>query len=289
MLEPKFRRWNYFTQEEIRAMAETTTSESIWNGTIDSFQTVCSEKMAGKRVCFRLENGERLDYEFLDRRYLLWSVNGKEPVKSVYNASPAPGYEELQVIHHYREGLDVPAAITLYADMETGYVTSVRSEVGRNSNTPRDCSNEILFGEIEGIAHPEGSVKPHFTNDLTGKAVFWGHPETPERPSIKYLFSSPFHYTYVMRFAGENTYWTGTNPTDYIWMRKGLYLAVYIEEHQAGFHIETLMNLEIMRDVQCGFGLGLGKGDPKDRPDCMEMTMRSGRHGRWATLDTIFD
>lgn len=287
MLKPKFRRWNFFSADEIRALAKTTTSESIWNDQLESVMTVSSEIMVEKKITINLDDGTHLEYQFLDKHHLLWNIKGEKPREEIYNASPGPGYENFIVVHHYRSGLDVPAAATLYMDLETGYVTVVQSEIGRNEITPRDCSNEIKFGVIDKFDVPTSAVKHHFTGDLTGKAVFWAHPELPDRPAIKYLFTSPYHYTYAMRFQGENTYWVGTNPTDYIWMRKGLYLAVYIEERQAGFHIETLMNFNTMSDLQCGFGLGLG--GPKDHPDRMEMSMRSNREAHYGTMDTIFD
>lgn len=286
MLEPKFRRWNFFSTDQIHAFSKTTTTESIWNNTINSPLTVCSDRMAGKTLKLILDDGTRLDYRFLDERHLLWNEKDGAPTAEIYNASPAPGYDDFIVVHHYRSGLDVPAAATLYMDLETGYVTVVRSEIGRNPITPRDCSNEILLGVIDGIQAPAGSIKHHFTADLTGKAVFWSHPEMPKHPPIKYVFTSPYHYTYAMRYEGESTYWVGTNPTDYIRMRKGLYLAVYIEERQAGFHIETLMNFNTMTDLQCGFGLGLG--GPAGSPDRMEMSMRSNRQAHFTTMDTIF-
>jgi CheY-like chemotaxis protein len=181
-------------------------------------------------------------------------------------------------------GFELPKCISIVFDIETGFLTAIEAEVGHPSN-PREVIRTIIFGRIEGIEAPINAFRPCFTNELVGKALYWRNTlDGPMR--MKYIFCSPNYYTYAMSF-GEDKYWMSTNPSEYVKVKEGLYLMSVVEVRQAGFELNMLMNLDIMRDVQSGFGIGTD--GPTENPDKVEAFLRMGRYGSYSTMETIYD
>jgi len=280
MLKRKERRWDILPMEYVKELAKTTTSESIWGENFSRPNLVTSDRLAGKTMKFIYDDGGVWNYTFFDERHLHWAAPDGTEGDDLYNATPCPGFENVIFFHHYRAGLDLPRCADVIFDLDTGYVTLFDAYIGHPGN-PREVVHDIRFGVIDGVEIPEGAMKHHFTNELTGKAIHWSHDERPR--GIQYIFSSCRYYTYAMKF-GESECWMATNPADYLKLKEGLYIMSVVEERQPGVQLVMLMNLNIMRDVQSCFGLG---GTREEGPH-IETWMHANRKGRfvemWADL-----
>lgn len=289
MLERKARRWDVMTLEEVRDFTKDATTLSVWNDDLQHEMLVRSDRLAGTQMRFVFEDGFEIFYDFSDDRHLRWTTPDGMSAEEIYNASPVPGHNEMMMLHHYRSGFDLPHCIDIVFDFDTGYATAIDAQLGQPAS-PREVIHSIRLGHIDGITVPTDAVKPHFTSELIGKAVYWRHPggssgsrpgRTPGR-GIKYIFSSQKYYTYCMRFAATNECWMATNPCDYLKLKDNLYLMSVIEERQTGFQLNMLMNFDLMRDVQTGFGLG----GPDEQHKRLEVWMRSNREGTFAEAGT---
>ncbi len=283
MAERKKRYWNYITIEQVKEMAKEATTESVWNGELETEQLGSSEVLAGKKLRFEYMNGSMAEYEFYDKRYLAWTDGDGVWHKDAYSAVPGPDHDEIVFLHHYKAGFDLPRCCNMVIDLETGLVTAVEAVAG-NIEIPREVSHDILFGQIAGFNVPANALRHTYTTELVGKAIHWGAPNAT-RPGIKYIFSSPHYCTYVMRFANEDTYWMATLPAEQIKIKSGLYFMPVVEARQTGFQLNMLMNLDTMRDCQSGFGVGAS--GPAEHPDRLEMHLHAGRCGSYTTMDTI--
>ncbi len=272
MLERKLRRWPYLTMDEVKAKNAASSSLLIWNDDLESEMLDSSDRLVGKTVSFTFEDGVKREYYFDDIRNLHWS-EGAEKIADVYNAAPVPGHDEMLYLHHYRSGNELPQCSDIVFDFETGYAVDVEAFVG-NPENPREVMHSIRFGSLDGVIAPEGAFKPEYTSELVGKSVYWKHPGG-EGKGIQYIFSSQKYYTYCMRFLNAGQVWMSTNPADYIKIKDGLYFMTVLEERQTGVQLCMLMNLDILSDVQTGFGIG----GPVETSNRLETWMRSKREG----------
>jgi hypothetical protein len=283
MPERKRRHWNYFTMDQVMEIASEATSESVWNGELETEQIGSSAILAGRILRLEFTNGKVMEYEFHDKRYLSWRVDDSGWHKDAYSAVLGPGHEEIVFLHHYKAGFDLPQCSNMVIDLETGLVTAIEATAG-DPDSPREVCHDILFGHIAGFDVPASALRHAYTTELVGKAIYWKAQNTT-RPGIKYIFSSPDYYTYAMRFANEDTYWMATHPADQIKIKNGLYLMSVVEARQTGFQLNMLMNLDTMRDCQSGFGVGAS--GPAEHPDRLEMHLHEGRYGSYTTMDTV--
>lgn len=278
MLQRRARRWPYISLEEVKAFGRRENTESVWHDSFSNPMLVTSHRLSGTSMKFRFEEGLTFTYAFLDERHLRWEASDGRKGEEVYNASPAPGYENFIFLHHYCS-LEVPGCADMLIDFDTGYAVLFDASLGLPAN-PREVQRTIRFGVIDGFPIDPNAERPHYTDDLTGKAIRWCRPGT-KTGGIKYIFSSCRYLTYVMRFQ-DGTCWMATNPCDYIKFRDDLYLCSTVEERQAGVELIMLMNLTLCTDVQTEFGIGV----PKEGESRLETAMHSGRQGVWDTWST---
>ena len=279
MLQRKERRWQLLTLDEVKAMGREVDTETIWHDALTGPLLVTSDRLAGKTMRFLFTDGPSWTYEFHDERHLRWKTDDGREGEDIYNASPAPGYENILFLHHYCT-MEIPACVDLIMDLDSGYAVIFDASLG-HPDSPREVTRRIRFGVIEGVTPGPDAERPCWTDDLTGKAIRWRSAQRPGG-GIKYIFTSCNYLTYVMKFRGENTCWIGTNPCDYIRLRDDLYIASTIEERQTGVELVMLMNLSMLTDVQTTFGIG-GTIEQGIR---LETTMHSGRIGSWEPMAT---
>ena len=278
MLKRKARRWNYLTLEQVKEFGRREDTESIWHGALEGPDLTTTDRLAGRSLRLRFEDGPVWEYEFLSERRLRWRASDGRGGEDVYNASPAPGYADILFLHHYCGG-EIPSCADVFLDLERGCAVLFDAALGLPAN-PREITRRILFGSIDGMPPCPEEDRPRFTDDLTGKVISWSRPGSA-RKGIKYIFSSCCYLTYVMRFA-DGTCWMATHPCDYIRLRGDLYVCSTIEERQAGVELVMLMNLTLLTDVQTEFGIGV----PREGEDRLETAMHSGRQGSWDNWET---
>ena len=280
MLERQARRWEYLSLDQIKELAKNTTSETIWGENLSRPNMVTSDILAGKEMNFIYDDGT-WSYRFLDERHLHWQAPDGTSGDDLYNATLCPGEDSIVFFHHYRAGLELPKCVDMILDLSTGYTTLFDAFLG-NPDCPREVLHTIRFGKVEGIKTPAGAEKPDFTDELTGKSIYWAHDEKSR--GIQYIFSSCQYYTYSMVNREKKSCWMATNPADYIKVKDGLYIVSVIEERQPGVQLVMLMNLNIMRDVQSCFGIG-GTIAEGHRAETWMHANRFGRYGQmWTDL-----
>ena len=279
MLKRKERRWQYLSLEEVKKIGAALNTETIWHDAIHDPLMVTSSRLAGKDLTFRFEDGLNMSYVFQDKNHLRFETSDGRQGAAFYNLSPAPGYENFLFLHHCCEG-EIPACIDLLMDFDTGYAVLFDASLG-HPGSPREVIRKIRFGTIDGVTPSIRAEKPHFTNDLTGRAIRWRRAGM-QKGGIKYIFTSCNYLTYVMKFRDTNECWVGTNPCDYIKFRDDLYLCSTIEERQTGVELIMVMNLSMLTDVQSIFGIG-GTTEQGIR---LETSMHSGRAGSWEEMPT---
>ena len=265
--------------EEVKALCAKENDISIWHDAINDPMMVTSDHFSGKTLRFCFDDGLTWDYEFMDAQHLKWKAGDGREGESFYNASPAPGYENIYFLHHVTLS-EIPACVDLIMDLESGYAVQFDAALG-HPGSPREVIRKIRFGSIDGVTPDPDAVRPCWTNDLTGRAIRWRRANGTGY-GIKYTFTACNYLTYVMKFPGEHTCWIATNPCDYIKLRDDLYICSTIEERQTGVELIMVMNLTMMTDVQSIFGIG-GTTEQGIR---LETAMHSGRAGSWDTLET---
>lgn len=286
MLVRSQRRWTYLTMDEVRDYARKADPTALLNTDPLHSLTDSTDCLAGREFKVVFENGPVWTYSFVDASRLKWESSNGERGEDLYQAAFVPGREDVVFVHHYKSGFELPKCCDLFLDLEDGYAVGIDAFVGHPDN-PREVVRDILFGEIAGMAHPTKSVLPHYTQELTGRALYWRAAGIPKLGvpghGIKYIFSSALFHTYVM-YRGDRC-WMSTTPGDYIKVKDDLYILTVVEERQAGFQLVMLMDLKSLRDRQSGFGIGGAVGEPMN----LESWMHSSRQGEYTTMDTLFD
>ena len=281
MLERKQRRWRFLTLGDVMKLAKEQTTESVWHDSLNDPMLVTSDRLSGQDFSCHYDDGTSYTWHFESERWLTYTASDGRSGRELYNASPAAGYPNVLLVHHYCS-LPIPGCLDLFLDLDTGYTVLFDASLG-HPDSPREVIRSIRFGTIDGITPDPAAEKPWYTNDLTGKAIRWCHPGTGGKGrGIKYIFSAYCYLTYVMSFPDRGICWIATNPCDQIKLRDDLYICSTIEERQTGVELIMLMNLSLMRDVQTEFGIG----GPTEDSTRLETAMHSGREGFWTTMDT---
>ena len=279
MLYRKNRRWQFLTLDEVIQLGRKYDSVSVWGETLSDPMMESTDCLSGRELTFRFDDGLVWRYRFEDGKYLRWETNDGRSGREFYNASPAKGDDNIIFLHHYCT-MEVPGCADLIMDFDTGYAVLFDASLGHPA-APREIIREVRFGTIGGITPDPKAEKPHYTNDLVGKAIRWSHPEGKRR-GIKYIFSSYCYLTYAMTFKDTDLCFMATNPCDQIKIRDDLYICSTIEERQTGVELVMLMNLSLMSDVQAIFGIG---GTTEEGIN-MISSMHSGRVGTWEEMGT---
>jgi len=79
MRKPIDRRWNYLSMDKVREMTKNATAESIWLDDPSLLTYASSDILAGKALRFLLDDGSKIDYEFI----LLFKKLGDAPKPSL--------------------------------------------------------------------------------------------------------------------------------------------------------------------------------------------------------------
>ena len=252
------RTWKTLTKAQVNEAAKTKLvfekpSQMAKNGNPPT------DKLAGKALTIRYDNGPSIDYRFDKADSLQWRyVGGSDWITARYNAwESAPG---LYIFGHLIEGAPNHDCHSTVIDLDAGLATCFNGYV----NTPyiaNEAAARTLFGTVEG----EGIQPPKFrrherTDELLGRALTWNY--APGLTSM-HLYSTPRTVSWII-FTDENAggmEWSGSG--DFVKIRDQIYFAHWLEEACNGSMGTFLINMRTMHDAGIGYhcdekGLSLG-------------------------------
>ena len=252
MRERLDRRWGQFTREEVQQIADRTPFEQYSKSGLSDgdYMPAFTERLTGKDICIRLDNGDRYRYRFYEGQKIIWSVNDGAEKEDKCLITEAPGEPDIFFLQHYCDKSAPPEAHTLVLDCTTGLVTMCIAVIG-NQSSAREVSRCFLFGIMEGY---EDTGKRHeITDELVGTSIYWTYFENP-RMRVKHIYTAPKYYTYQMDF-GEDKCWVASNPADYVKINDHMFIFAFIEERQTGAQGLFLINREMLHDVGAFFSV----------------------------------
>ena len=281
------RHWDSISADEIFDLARKLTPEdyaSDWMADPDNVEF--AERVLGQELFLAFDDGTTAHYAFTTRTELSFARDGEAPTTMFYRALSPAQHPEVVIVHHYCDGMLPPTCIELVLDFETGYCVCVEGTLGTDAAYPRNVESTITFGEIAGATHPEGSVKPSFTQELVGKAISWAMPAFTGRPPMKHIYLSPKYYAIFM-IRDEDECYQCADPADYIKIKDDLYLVVVTEHRRSGMRIAFLIDTNDLHDIGCHFGISAGNevGSIEPKIKCSVMT---GRTGTFVPMETVF-
>lgn len=252
------RTWKTLTKAQVNEAAKTKLvfekpSQMAKNGNPPT------DKLAGKALTIRYDNGPSIEYRFDKADSLQWRYVGEgDWITARYNAwESAPG---LYIFGHLIEGAPNHDCHSTVIDLDAGLATCFNGYV----NTPyiaNEAAARTLFGTVEG----EGIQPPKFrrherTDELLGRALTWNY--APGLTSM-HLYSTPRTVSWII-FTDENAggmEWSGSG--DFVKIRDQIYFAHWLEEACNGSMGTFLINMRTMHDAGIGYhcdekGLSLG-------------------------------
>jgi len=279
------RRWENIPAEKINSLAQGLKPESYasdWMSDAENFQY--ADSLLGRELTLIFPEG-KIRYSFFEKKKLKLSLFDEILSECFYRAVEEPGHPELIFVHHYLDG-NIPAAcIDLVLDFDTGFAVCVYAKIGHPSY-PREVSHKIYIGEIEGIEHPLGSLRPKPSTELVGKAIMWDMPGFTKKPPIKHIYLSSHYYAIAMT-RPDGSCFISADPADYIKIKENVFLVSAIEERRSGIQLTFLINTELLEDLVGHFGISAGNEIGQDEPRIV-CTLMTGRKGKWAPMETVF-
>ncbi|WP_404713004.1 MoaF N-terminal domain-containing protein [Sphingomonas sp. MMS24-J13] len=211
-----------------------------------------SDRLAGKAITLRYDDGPALDYRFADAETLHWRFAGDGPwTKARYRAwEAAPA---AFIFGHLLEGTPNHDGHMVVVDFDQGLATCFNGTL----NTPY-FANEAAAKTWFGVIEADGIVPPrrrrhHFTDDLVGSAITWNY--APGLTSM-HLYSTPNTVSWIIftESGAGGMEWSG--PGAFVKIRDGLYFAYWLEDACNGTLGTITINLRTMHDAGVGYHCG---------------------------------
>ncbi len=275
-MERMRRRWSQLTAEDVQAIADNTPPEKYSLGgafASGPYRPPETDALTGKSFTMRFSDGTVLDYSFIGRNTLRWSINGGEGHEEYCQIHHGTCDEEIYFINHYCHGSRPPRSHCLVIDLGTGLATACIASIGVPESAI-EVGRRFLFGRIDG-PWPRDIPIHGYTSDLVGKAVSWTY--VPGKLKVKHIYSMPMYYTYSM--VNGDKCWMASNPADYIKINEHMYVFSFVEERQTGTQGTFLNNTNNLQDVGAFFGVSV------EGLSCKTL----GAVGKYSTMYTLFD
>ena len=284
------RRWENIPAEQIEHLAEGLKPGAYLSDWMSADTDVSkADAVLGKDLHFSFSNDNKCSCRFGSVNNLSYSEDGTAPVDCFYRILPAPGHPELVFIQFYLDGQVPATCVQLVLDLDTGYCVRVKARIGSVPAYPREVTHDIDFGMAEEIFAAGKLVcagqPPHFTDDLTGRAIMWQMPDYTGKPPIKHIYLSQEYYAIRMT-RPDGTCFMSADPADYVKIKDGVYLVSAIEERRSGIQLTFLINTDTLEDIVGHFGISAGNEKTSEEPRIV-CTVMTGRKGRWVPMETF--
>jgi hypothetical protein len=211
-----------------------------------------SDKLAGKRMTVRYDDGPVMDYRFGDAESLEWRKNGAgDWTKARYRAwESMPG---VLIFGHLLEGEPNHDGHMVVIDLDQGLATCFEGTL----NGPY-FANEAVARTLFGTVETDGVTPPRYrrhqrTDELVGRAITWNY--APGLTSM-HLYSTPHTVSWIIftEAGAGGMEWSG--PGDFVKIRDDLYFAYWLEEACNGTLGTILINMRTMHDAGIGYHCG---------------------------------
>ena len=219
-----------------------------------------TDKLAGKAMTVRYDDGPAMEYRFDDAASLRWrSRSDAAWTKARYQAwESAPG---VILFGHVLEGTPNHEGHMVVVDLDHALATCFNGYL----NTPyfaNEAGVKTLFGvvEMDGLVTPEHQ-RHGFTDEMLGRAMTWNY--SPGLTSM-HLYSTPHTVSWIIftDSGAGGLEWSG--PGAFVKIREGIYFLYWLEEACNGTLGTILVNMRTMHDAGIGYhcgeeGLNLGQ------------------------------
>jgi hypothetical protein len=231
--------------EIVRQSAEYT------HGGLDKMRPPWYEKLTGKQLTLRFNDGRVLYYSFSDKHTLTWkSDDAGEPKEEYYDAHEVD--DGIIFFVHIIKGTSPQKANMIVIDTGAKLVTAFFAQIGNEVST-REVDRDIVFGYVDDGGTPPAN-RHSLTRDLVGRSIVWTY--SPEF-CIQHIYASQWYSCFV----DFSTFYGGallSSPCNYVKINDHVYIYSWVETEGAGVQGFALMNLFDMHDVGCFFGINGG-------------------------------
>lgn len=219
------------------------------------YKSAVIDKMVGKELTVRMDNGPVIEYRFDDVRELRWRYEGDGNWREAFYEMYEPD-DELYFFAHFLDA-EFPRSCAMVAlDMKNGLSTLVKGTTGtpyrNNETTPT-----YYFGvmEMEGIVAPR-YLRHGWTDEMVGKAVTWNYqPGDPGLTSM-HLYATPHSYSWIIFMPDGSMGMQWSSPGWYSKLRDGVYIMAWVEEACNGTLGVICFNERTMHDAGFGYHVG---------------------------------
>lgn len=247
----------HFSAEEVEAIVAGTVGRPEDSGSF-SKRPPFSEKLVGKQLRLRFDNGVMLRYEFPEPHRLLWSGQGCSNREEFYEALDAD--DTVVMVHHMRHDTHPLECLTLFIDCESGLVTCAYNHLG-NQYEAREVSRTFWFGAIETPGQPLPEKRHGFSDFLVGKTIRWAY--FTDEPNMNHIYMSNCMSACAVLLPEKARGMGGAFPSRYVGLKDTLHIYSWVEEGGAGVHglicidFREAENDGKVSDVGCFFGINL--------------------------------
>lgn len=210
-----------------------------------------SDRLAGKAMTIRYDDGPVMDYRFDDAETLQWRKNGGGWRKARYRTWET--MPNVFLFGHLLEGEPNHDGHSTVIDLDQGLATCFVGTL----NGPyfaNEARAKTLFGTVEadGVV-PPAHKRHQFTDELVGRAITWNY--APGLTSM-HLYSTPNTVSWIIftESGAGGMEWSG--PGEFVKIRDGLYFAYWLEEACNGTLGTIMINLRTMHDAGIGYHCG---------------------------------
>jgi hypothetical protein len=211
---------------------------------------------AGKKLSVSMDDGPKIDYEFVDGKQLKWRYAGDSDWREAWYEMYEPD-EQLFFFAHLLDA-EFPRSCAMVAlDMKNGLSTLVKGTTGtkfRNNET----HPTYYFGvfHMDGAPTPPTYLRHGRTDEMMGEAVTWNYaPGNPGLTSM-HLYATPWSYSWIIFQPDGSGGLQWSSPGWYSKLRDGLYIMAWVEEACNGTLGVILFNRRTMHDAGFGYHVG---------------------------------
>lgn len=235
------------TEQEVHEMVvkHTQSPEGYIYGGLNGRRPPFYNKLIGRTLTLRYDDGPQIVHRFLDLHTLTWEENGV--VHTEY-------YEALQIddqvvlLAYLIKGSRPNATRTIVLDFAQNLTTGVFSHMGTEVS-PREVNQKIYFGVIDE-GNPTALVwRHHFTREIIGRSVLWSYYDNM---AAQHFYLAPNYYGWQVGGI------MGCGPARYVKINQDVYMMMNLEPVSNGYSGQQgvmLMNFRIMHDVGTFYGI----------------------------------
>jgi hypothetical protein len=229
---------------------------------------LCYE-LSGQNFHLVMDDGHDYLIQFVSGETLMWSQDSGSFRWESYECLKVD--EETYFVNLELKNMPYRYSIALILDTAQSLVTISIANQGHHPKLPEMINTRFIFGAIKIDGQPLPKKRHGYTNDMTGKRIFWRYSPIF---AITHVYYNPFYYR-ISRLdspewerrpkptpeqLAEMQEWPTDEPSTYIKIKDNIYLFSFIEDSYIrkrgrGYNLQICMDIDRLHDVGKSFGI----------------------------------